>query len=124
MIKGSGKDAGALAIAKKVNLATESNQLSAKITTFHLNIKDLEQSKSTEYDHAVLKDAYAQKTLADTLLAEYRTMQLDRGTEEATKVLLQTQKRFTHRQFQRCRTNPDATACRKKAGDSNDATAD
>ena len=81
------KDAGALAIAKKVNLGTEANQLNAKITKFHLNILDLEQSKSTEYDHAVLKDAYAQKTLADTLLAEYRTMQLDRGTEEPTKVL-------------------------------------
>ena len=92
VIKGAGKDAGAPVVAKKVNLATEANQLKGKITKFHLNILELEKSKSTAYDTAVLTDAKTEKTTADDLLADYHAMQLRPEAGEPEKVTLQTRK--------------------------------
>ena len=48
--------------------------------------------KSTAYDTAVLTDSYEEKELADALLLEYDAMQLNRGTDEPAKLLLQTKK--------------------------------
>ena len=78
---------------KKVNLIMEANTLSARILRFDINIMELAGAPElTKYDTAVLEDARAQKLLVDELHAAYKTMQLNRNTDEAEKLALQKRK--------------------------------
>jgi hypothetical protein len=79
-------------IVKKVNLATEANQLKQKIQKFQLNILDLTRLAEGEYDTAVLVDSKQAKLSADALLLEYDAMALDRGADEPAKLSLQVKK--------------------------------